>query len=91
VLYVDVDGTLLVGGQVNGGLVSFIEHTKRESSATVILWSARGGEYALSVAQSLGVDRLFDHFLPKPGYIIDDMGAEWDKWVQYVGISFVDT
>jgi hypothetical protein len=51
---------------------------------SLMLWSARGREYADAMAQRYGVAGLFDVILAKPGYIVDDLGWDWIKYTQVI-------
>ena len=76
VVAVDVDGTLIVDGRVNVGLVAWLrdQHAK---GAQLLLWSMRGEAYARRAAETAGIVCLFAHILSKPGYIVDDKGWTW--------------
>lgn len=87
-IFVDVDNTLLIGGKLNIPLVEWCERHKRDG-LTMYLWSARGAEYAKEIANRLGVSKLFDHIIDKPGYIVDDMGVQWPKYINVVHPSQV--
>lgn len=82
---IDVDGTLLIGGQANEALVDWIK-AKKEEGFELTLWSARGRAYAKQVAQHLEVEQLFDSIISKPGAIVDDKGWSWVKWTKVLEI-----
>jgi hypothetical protein len=81
-LAVDVDGTLHVQGTPQPGVVDYITQC-RERGMFIILWSARGKDYAQQVAEGMQITHLFDVIIPKPGHILDDMG--WG-WIQYTEV-----
>ncbi len=76
---VDVDGTLVVAGHLNAGLVEWCR-ARRAEGFTVYLWSARGEQHARAMAEHFGVVDAFDMILSKPGVIVDD--KLW-TWAQY--------
>lgn len=77
-LAVDVDGTLYINGALNANVVQFCE-TQKANGFVLMLWSARGKEYAQSVADHFEVSHLFDVVISKPGYVLDDQGWGWIK------------
>lgn len=83
VIAVDVDGTLIINGVVNRLLIQWCEK-KRAEQFTLILWSSRGKDYALGIAEKLGVTDLFDNIIGKPGYIVDDVGWSWTKYTAWI-------
>lgn len=77
---VDVDGTLLLQGNVaNFKLIEWVKLQKKLGAETM-LWSARGRKHAVETATRLGVEDIFDVICSKPGYIIDDKGWGWIKY-----------
>jgi hydroxymethylpyrimidine pyrophosphatase-like HAD family hydrolase len=86
-IYVDVDGTLHLRGIANRELIEWLR-AKRGQGFDLVLWSARGGEYARRVAETLGCADLFVAILAKPGYIVDDEGWQWIKWTKRVGLRW---
>lgn len=82
---VDVDETLLIGGEANQDLVAWLED-KKAAGMEITLWSARGKVYAQGVADKTGTTHLFDHIISKPGVIVDDKGWSWIKWTQVIRI-----
>jgi hypothetical protein len=85
-VYVDVDDTLIrtAGGKriPVGGVA---EHVRELAAAGVELycWSAGGGLYARSVAESLGLAKFFAGFLPKPQVLLDDrLVSEWNRFIE---------
>lgn len=87
-IYVDVDGTLLVNGIINMELVRWC-NGKHRDGFELILWSARGADHAVSVAVEAGIKSLFSNIITKPGYIVDDKGWWWTRYVKvYLPINF---
>lgn len=81
---VDVDGILILHSiYLNTALVEYCRHKKAEGFS-LMLWSARGKEYAESIAQKFGLTDLFEVILAKPGYIVDDLGWDWIKYTQVI-------
>ncbi len=78
---VDVDGTLIVGGELNMSLIEWCTRRKSEGFF-LILWSARGMTHAVDIAEETGVSALFDVIISKPGYIVDDVGWSWIKFTK---------
>ena len=83
VIYVDVDGTLVVGGKPNRKLVELLTQWKK-AGFELVLWSAAGREHAEEMAELCGVTDCFSVILSKPGYIVDDVGWKWTRWVKVV-------
>ena len=81
VIAIDVDGTLMVRGEINAPLCGWIKEKKRKGFH-VILWSARGMRHAQGVARKAGMDEVFDTIIGKPGYIVDDRGWGWVKFTR---------
>ena len=80
---VDVDGTLVVNGQTNERLVSWLVDRKAKGNP-IMLWSARGKEYAEAAARQSGTHDLFDQIASKPMVIIDDRGWSWIKHTKVI-------
>ena len=85
-LAVDVDGTLLRNGELFEPVVKKCREAKA-AGYRLMLWSARGREYAHHVASVLGVLELFDDVVSKPGFIIDDLGWSWVKYTRVVRLD----
>lgn len=83
VIFVDVDGTLIVNGRPNQALITWLKQHKQEGFE-INLWSMQGKSHAISAAHLCGIDQLFDDILSKPGHIIDDKGWTWIKWAKIV-------
>lgn len=81
---VDVDGTLInVFGDLNEAVKKYCIARKADGY-TLVLWSARGKEYAERYADQYGIANLFDVIMSKPGAILDDNGWAWIKYVKWV-------
>lgn len=80
---VDVDGTLVRGGNLNEPLVAWLTERKAEGFA-LTLWSAGGKDHALAVARAFHVEQLFDSIISKPGYIVDDEGWTWTRFTRCI-------
>lgn len=80
---IDVDGTLHTHGTLNARVVEFCQAQKARGF-TLMLWSARGKQYAQSVAQKFSVTHLFDDIVSKPGYVVDDQGWNWIKYTEVI-------
>lgn len=78
---VDIDGTLIRGGRLNEDLAAWAKR-KKDEGFDVMLWSARGREYAEAVAAKFGIEDHFTVICGKPGYIVDDMGWNWIKFTR---------
>ncbi|MFT4841571.1 MAG: hypothetical protein ACI90M_002034 [Candidatus Azotimanducaceae bacterium] len=75
IAYVDVDDTLVRSvGSTRIPMPAVIEHVRHlhESGVTLYCWSAGGADYARASAGELGIEDLFESFLPKPQLMIDD-------------------
>lgn len=75
---IDVDGTLLVAGAPNLGLIDWCKARKADGYS-LVLWSARGGAHARAAAAACGCADLFEAVIGKPGFIVDDQGWAWIK------------
>lgn len=80
---VDVDGTLIIDGQINILVVEFCRYM-RDRDYQIMLWSSRGKQYAQDVAVRFEIADLFDDIIGKPGHILDDQGWEWTKYTRVV-------
>jgi len=81
-IFVDVDGTLFIDGSLNQNLIEFLK-LKKQEGFTLVLWSARGREYAKLAAEKSGYRELFADVISKPGLIVDDKG--WG-WINFTGV-----
>jgi hydroxymethylpyrimidine pyrophosphatase-like HAD family hydrolase len=81
ITFVDIDDTLVRSvGTTRIPMPSVIENIRRLKSEGHILylWSSGGAEYCKMTATELGIDSLFEAFLPKPTAYIDDQPLnEW--------------
>lgn len=80
-VFIDVDGTLVINGKINLGLLDWIKGRK-EDGCEVVLWSARGRQHAEDLAEQWGVADVFDAIVSKPGYIVDDLGWTWTQYTR---------
>ena len=80
---VDVDGTLIVGGEVNAEIV---ESMRRHHAAgwELVIWSMRGRANAERAAADAGLSEVAV-CISKPGIIVDDDGLEWLRGVEVLG------
>lgn len=87
VVFVDVDGTLLLFNplHVNAKLVEWLK-VKKQNGFELVLWSARGEQHAKQIAGIAEIEHLFSHFLSKPGYIVDDKNWRWTSFVTKVKV-----
>jgi len=83
-IFVDIDGTLHRRGKANKKAIDFCQQKKAEGF-DLVLWSARGREYATEFAQHFQLDELFSAIVSKPGYILDDVGWKWIKYTKVIG------
>ena len=77
IIAVDIDGTLWmprVG--LNLALVSTLTSAKQDGYQ-LILWSARGTDYASRFNAEHFADGFFDVVIGKPQFIADDRGWDW--------------
>lgn len=84
VIAVDIDGTLLVNGQINQPLVVWCKE-KKQSGFRLMLWSSRGLEYARRFADQFDMSSVFDDVVSKPGYVVDDQGWQWVRYTKVIG------
>jgi hydroxymethylpyrimidine pyrophosphatase-like HAD family hydrolase len=82
VIYVDVDGTLLLANSgINWALVEQLRQ-KHAAGFSLVLWSARGEQHAKDAANKANCVGLFTAILSKPGFIIDDKGWAWTRYTK---------
>jgi len=73
VIYCDVDDTLIDHHDIaKPHIVQFLRDAKAKG-CTLFLWSQGGADYAKQHAVALGIEGLFDAFLPKPDIAVDDL------------------
>ena len=81
VVFIDVDDTLVRSvGRKRIPMPSVIKSVQamHAGGAILYLWSSGGAEYARAAATELGIEALFEAFLPKPGVYVDDQSvSEW--------------
>jgi hypothetical protein len=82
-LYVDVDGVLLIGGQINEPLA---EHLRALAPLgwTLVIWSGAGAEHATTAADAAGLSGVT--CLAKPDAVIDDAGWSWVQYKPVLGL-----
>lgn len=83
VVAVDVDGTLLIDGEINQKLAEWCNERKKEGFC-LMLWSARGKDHADNICRKAGLDDTFDYVISKPAYIVDDKGWLWTKYTKVI-------
>lgn len=88
IIAVDIDGTLVTQGRLSSSVVTWCRD-KKTKGARLMLWSARGIEYANQVADHFELRDLFDDVVGKPGYIIDDQGWNWTRYTVVVPESAI--
>lgn len=81
----DVDGTLVCGGSVRVSVVAKLRKMHQDG-CEIILWSARGTEYAKRAAKLAGVESICAVIIGKPAYLIDDMGGSWLRYSRTIKI-----
>ncbi len=81
---VDVDGTLIIEGELNRSLVDWCR-AKQAEGYTLILWSMQGQEHAQEVVEEYWqLEGLFDYVISKPGTIVDDDGWQWTRYTEVI-------
>lgn len=84
IVAVDVDGTLVRrDGELNQAVLAWCRQ-RRSDGFELYLWSARGKAHAAAVAEAFGIMDVFDLILSKPGYVVDDMGLSWSKYIKTI-------
>lgn len=91
VIFIDVDDTLVRSvGSKRIPMSLSIQGVKRlkEQGHRLYLWSSGGGEYAKATAVELGIEDIFEAFLPKPTCYVDDLPvAEWPDLQHYLPLQ----
>jgi hypothetical protein len=86
VVYVDVDDTLIrTAGTKRIPVSGVAQHiiALAAEGALLYCWSSGGAEYALEIAEELGIEQCFAAFLPKPHVILDDQDvSKWRRLTQ---------
>ena len=84
---IDVDGTLIISGEVNRPLVAWAA-VQKARGYKLMLWSARGEQHAERAAQlveqACHLPQFFDAVVSKPGYVIDDLGWTWVRYTRVI-------
>lgn len=89
-IYVDVDGTLINPDMsMNMVLVDELRTAKEQhgDKICIVVWSTGGQGHAQKAAWAAGIEGIVEACLPKPHYLIDDMGK--DLW-HFNRIVFID-
>ncbi len=89
VVYIDVDGTLLVDDVVNHQLVSWARQRHHEGKQ-IIVWSARGADNARRAVELCKIDDIVSHALSKPGYVVDDLGHRFTQYMEVIHVNDID-
>jgi len=88
-IFVDIDGTLTSRGKLNSVVIEYCRRKKAEGF-DIVLWSARGREYAEDIATRFGLTNFFTATIGKPGYIIDDIGWSWIKNTKHLILEEIE-
>ena len=83
VIYVDVDGTLLVKGKIVDPVVKWVRKQKAKGFELVV-WSSRGKGHAERTVKAAGLNDCVSCCIAKPGYIVDDMRLSWLGYVAVI-------
>ncbi len=86
VVYIDVDGTLLIDDQVNHVLVTWARHEYNKGKQ-IIVWSARGEANARLAVDVCGMCDIVSHTLSKPGYVVDDLGSGFTQYMDIIHVN----
>lgn len=89
VVYIDVDGTLLLDDRVNHRLVDWARRQHAEGKQ-IVVWSARGANNAKRAVQLSGIDDIVSYALSKPGYVVDDLGADFTRYMDVIHVNDID-
>jgi len=89
VVYIDVDGTLLVDDRVNHDLVTWARRQHSEGKQ-LIVWSARGAGNAKRAVELCGMGDIVTHALSKPGYVVDDLAARFTQYMEIIHPNEID-
>lgn len=82
VIFIDVDGTLVVKGKVNLPVVNWMKK-QYAKGFEIIVWSSRGKEYVDRIVKEAEISHLVAT-ISKPGYIVDDMRLSWLGYVAVI-------
>jgi hypothetical protein len=86
VVYIDVDGTLIINDEVNHQLVAWARQ-KHAQGKQIIVWSARGEGNARRAVALCNISDIVSHALSKPGYVVDDLGAGFTRYMDVIHVS----
>lgn len=86
VVYIDVDGTLLIDEKINHELVRWARRQYNEGKQ-LIVWSARGAENAKRAVDLCDIVDIVSHTLSKPGYVVDDLGHGFTQYMEVIHVS----
>lgn len=89
VIYVDVDGTLLINGRANQPVVNWVFDRHHEGNQ-IIVWSARGAEAARQAVEICGIGDIVSHMLSKPGQVLDDLGNRFTQYMEIIHVNALD-
>ncbi|MCQ8105533.1 hypothetical protein NP590_15585 [Methylomonas sp. SURF-2] len=89
VVYVDVDGTLLINNRVNHPLVAWVRDQHSEGKQ-IVVWSARGVGAAIMAVDVCGIRDIVSHTLSKPGYVVDDLGKRFTQYMEIIHVNEID-
>jgi hydroxymethylpyrimidine pyrophosphatase-like HAD family hydrolase len=76
IIAVDIDGTLWGRTGLNTALCATLKSAK-EQGYQLILWSARGTDYARKFNSEHFDDGFFNVVIGKPAFVADDRGWDW--------------
>ena len=82
-IYVDVDETLIIDGQVNRKLVRWLRD-KALDEWEIIVWSMRGSTHSKKAVKRCGLGDIVAYTLSKPGIVVDDRAWDWTTWVKTI-------
>jgi len=77
---------ILKNRKVNQGLVARLTE-KKGLGFEIIIWSFRGENHAREAAIKAGCENLFSLTISKPGYIVDNKGWNWTRFVKRLKIT----
>ncbi|MEI8572210.1 hypothetical protein U737_09705 [Methylomonas sp. LW13] len=89
VVYIDVDGTLLVDDRINHQLVAWARRQFADGKQ-IIVWSARGADNAKRAVELCGIGDIVSHALSKPGYVVDDLGIGFTRFMDIIHVADID-
>lgn len=89
VVYIDVDGTLLINEKINHELVRWARQRYNEGKQLVV-WSARGADNAKRAVELCDIADIVSHTLSKPGYVVDDLGHGFTQYMEVIHINDIN-